>query len=83
MRPVFTQSFSAILLASAAAILPPLALPFISPAAHAQQQDQFSLCLSIYVGWMPWEYGDSSGIIDKWADKYGIEIDVVQINDYV
>ena len=84
MRPVFTKCFPAILLASAAAILTPLALPFTSPAAHAQQQqDQFSLCWSIYVGWMPWEYGDSSGIIDKWADKYGIEIDVVQINDYV
>jgi NitT/TauT family transport system substrate-binding protein len=46
-------------------------------------KDKFSICWSIYVGWMPWEYGDSSGIIDKWADKYDIEIDVVQINDYV
>src|SRR5690606_690667 len=40
-------------------------------------------CWSIYAGWMPWEYADSSGILDKWADKYGIRIDVVQINDYV
>jgi NitT/TauT family transport system substrate-binding protein len=32
---------------------------------------------------MPWEYGDSSGIVKKWADKYDIEIDVVQINDYI
>lgn len=46
-------------------------------------QDKFSICWSIYVGWMPWDYGDSSGIIKKWADKYDIEIDVVQINDYV
>lgn len=46
-------------------------------------QERFSLCWSIYVGWMPWEYGDATGIIDKWADKYGIEIDVVQINDYI
>jgi NitT/TauT family transport system substrate-binding protein len=32
---------------------------------------------------MPWDYGDSSGIVNKWADKYDIEIDVVQINDYI
>ena len=49
----------------------------------SRAQESFSLCWSIYVGWMPWEYGDTSGIIDKWAEKYGIEIDVVQINDYV
>lgn len=52
-----------------------------SPISRAQ--DSFSICWSIYVGWMPWEYGDASGIIDKWADKYGIEIEVVQINDYI
>ncbi|XPF94595.1 putative urea ABC transporter substrate-binding protein [Colwellia sp. RE-S-Sl-9] len=46
-------------------------------------QDKFSVCWSIYVGWMPWDYGDSSGIIKKWADKYDIEIDIVQINDYI
>ncbi|WP_035015516.1 putative urea ABC transporter substrate-binding protein [Catenovulum agarivorans] len=46
-------------------------------------KDKFSICWSIYVGWMPWEYGDSSGIVKKWADKYNIEIDVVQINDYI
>jgi NitT/TauT family transport system substrate-binding protein len=32
---------------------------------------------------MPWAYADQQGIVDKWAKKYGIEIDVVQINDYV
>jgi NitT/TauT family transport system substrate-binding protein len=32
---------------------------------------------------MPWEYGAAQGIVDKWAKKYGINIDVVQINDYV
>ena len=57
------------------------ALTFTSPTSKAQES--FSLCWSIYVGWMPWEYGDTSGIVKKWADKYGIEIDVVQINDYI
>jgi len=54
---------------------------FLSTSVLAK--DKFSICWSIYVGWMPWEYADSKGIIDKWADKYGIEIDVVQINDYI
>ncbi|HEY7772249.1 MAG TPA: putative urea ABC transporter substrate-binding protein [Marinagarivorans sp.] len=45
--------------------------------------DKFKICWSIYVGWMPWAYGAEKGIVKKWADKYDIEIDVVQINDYV
>ena len=52
-------------------------------SANALAADSFKVCWSIYVGWMPWSYGDQEGIVQKWADKYGIEIDVVQINDYV
>ena len=32
---------------------------------------------------MPWDYADQSGILKKWADKYGIKIELTQINDYV
>ncbi|WP_027853997.1 putative urea ABC transporter substrate-binding protein [Marinobacterium litorale] len=46
-------------------------------------KDDFKICWSIYVGWMPWAYGAEEGIVQKWADKYDINIDVVQINDYV
>lgn len=60
-----------------------LVLVALLTSQHALAKDKFSICWSIYVGWMPWEYGDSSGIIKKWADKYDIEIDVVQINDYI
>ncbi|OWL89773.1 putative urea ABC transporter substrate-binding protein [Halopseudomonas aestusnigri] len=49
----------------------------------AQAQDSFKVCWSIYAGWMPWAYGAESGIVKKWADKYEINIDVVQINDYI
>ncbi|WP_016954089.1 putative urea ABC transporter substrate-binding protein [Catenovulum agarivorans] len=59
-----------------------LLLALLTPSSIFAK-DKFSICWSIYVGWMPWEYGDSSGIIKKWADKYDIEIDVVQINDYI
>lgn len=58
-----------------------LLLALLSAPVHAA--DKFSICWSIYVGWIPWAYGAEQGIVDKWADKYGIEIDVVQINDYV
>lgn len=50
------------------------------PAAAAPS---FKICWTIYAGWMPWEYGAAKGIVAQWADKYGISIDVVQINDYV
>lgn len=46
-------------------------------------KDTFNVCWSIYVGWMPWGYAENAGIIDKWADKYDIDINVVQINDYI
>lgn len=45
--------------------------------------DSFKVCWSIYVGWMPWAYGADKGIVEKWGDKYGIDIEVVQINDYI
>ncbi|MGV6807276.1 MAG: putative urea ABC transporter substrate-binding protein [bacterium] len=51
--------------------------------SHAEERTKFSIAWSIYVGWMPWDYGENAGIVKKWADKYGIEIDVVQINDYI
>ncbi len=49
----------------------------------AESKQQFRLAWTIYVGWMPWDYGAASGIVKKWADKYDIEIEIVQVNDYV
>lgn len=46
-------------------------------------KDKFRIAWTIYVGWVPWDYASQSGIMKKWADKYGIEIEIVQINDYV
>ncbi len=51
--------------------------------ALAQEKTDFRVAWSIYVGWMPWGYLAESGIMDKWAEKYGITVDIVQINDYV
>ncbi|BBP83972.1 lipid kinase [Pseudomonas sp. Pc102] len=55
----------------------------ISFNSHAEQKDSFNVCWTIYAGWMPWEYGATQGIVDKWAKKYGIDIKVTQLNDYV
>jgi len=60
-----------------------LALPLAMTPASAQEKTEFSVCWSIYVGWMPWGYLADSGIMDKWAEKYGISVEIVQINDYV
>ncbi len=59
-----------------------LALGVVDGAAAAEKKE-FKLAWTIYAGWMPWPYAKEAGIVKKWADKYGISIDVVQINDYV
>jgi len=53
------------------------------PAMAAAEKTSFNVAWSIYVGWMPWDYADQSGILKKWATKYGIKIKLTQINDYV
>ena len=55
-----------------------------SPAsAEAAARKSFRIAWSIYVGWMPWAYAAKTGIMKKWADKYGIEIELVQVKDYI
>jgi len=73
-RPFLTLALLASLLA--VALLP-------AATAQAQEKTSFKLCWSIYVGWMPWGHIQESGLMKKWADKYGIDVEIVQINDYV
>jgi NitT/TauT family transport system substrate-binding protein len=63
-------------------ILTGVMLTALQPAAAAEKTS-FKVAWSIYVGWMPWDYAQQSGILKKWADKYGIKIELTQINDYV
>ena len=42
----------------------------------AQQKPSFTVGWSVYVGWDPYYYMGKSGILRKWADKYGISIRV-------
>jgi NitT/TauT family transport system substrate-binding protein len=60
-----------------------LGIVLVMPMAHAAEKKEFKVAWTIYVGWMPWDYMAKNGIVKKWADKYGIKIDVVQVNDYI
>ncbi|MEM1316574.1 MAG: putative urea ABC transporter substrate-binding protein [Pseudomonadota bacterium] len=60
------------------------AAPLLGAApAAAQEKTEFRVAWSIYVGWMPWGWMEDSGVMDKWAEKYGIDVEIVQINDYI
>jgi NitT/TauT family transport system substrate-binding protein len=60
-----------------------LALGLGTTRAEAAAKTSFRIAWSIYVGWMPWPYAQESGILKKWAAKYGISIEMVAFNDYV
>ncbi|MEO0916067.1 MAG: putative urea ABC transporter substrate-binding protein [Pseudomonadota bacterium] len=65
-------------------LLTTAALTFaLAAGAAAQEKTEFRVAWSIYVGWMPWGYLEDSGIMDKWAEKYEIDVEIVQINDYI
>ncbi|MET1755883.1 putative urea ABC transporter substrate-binding protein [Novosphingobium sp. RD2P27] len=53
------------------------------PSGPAEPRTEFNIGWSIYAGWIPWPYAQQAGIVKKWADKYGIKINIVQVNDYV
>ena len=51
-------------------------------APTATPKKSYTIAWSIYAGWMPWPYADQAGIVKKWADKYNIDLKIVQA-DYV
>jgi NitT/TauT family transport system substrate-binding protein len=56
---------------------------FSTTAMASEKKTSFNIAWSIYAGWMPWGFAGDKGIVDKWAKKYGIQIKIVQVNDYV
>jgi NitT/TauT family transport system substrate-binding protein len=80
MKPVSRLLPALVLPAVVAAAL---IAPGFSSTAHAAAKKEFNIAWTIYVGWMPWPYAAETGIVKKWADKYGITINITQINDYV
>ena len=65
------------------ALLASVLIASVVSTADAAPKKEFKVAWSIYVGWMPWGYAADTGIVKKWADKYGITIEVKQFNDYV
>lgn len=61
----------------AAALLASAATPTL-----AAEKKNFRVAWSVYAGWMPWPYAQQSGILKKWADRYGIAIELKQM-DYI
>ncbi len=51
--------------------------------ASAADKPTFKLGWVVFTPWMPWGYAQQSGILKKWADKYNVNIELVQLNDYV
>ena len=49
----------------------------------ADAAERYRVAWSHYTGWEPWGYADHAGILKKWADKYGIEIELTLVNDYI
>ncbi|MDQ0511395.1 putative urea ABC transporter substrate-binding protein [Ancylobacter amanitiformis] len=52
-------------------------------SAQAAPKKNFKLAYTVYIGFMPFAYLKQSGIMKKWADKYGIDVEIIQANDYV
>lgn len=49
----------------------------------ASAKSDFKVAWSHYTGWEPWQFIKDSGLMDKWAKKYGISIEIVLVNDYM
>lgn len=52
-------------------------LPLPVSFAQAAEKTESKVCWSIYVGWMPWGHIQETDLMKKWADKYGIKVDIV------
>lgn len=51
-----------------------LAYAAILSSAMAAEKPSFTVAWSVYAGYDPYPYMGSSGILRKWADKYGVSI---------
>jgi len=52
------------------------ALTLLLASSALAQKPTFTVGWSIYAGWTPYHYLGKSGLLKKWADKYGITIKV-------
>lgn len=57
--------------------------PQEKPAASGAAAQPVAIGWSVYAGYMPLPYAQQAGIVERWNKKYGVNIKMVQINDYV
>jgi len=69
LRLTFRKPFVLFLFSFATALI-------VQRTMIAQEKPSFTVGWSVYVGWNPYYYMAKSGILRKWADKYGIDIKV-------
>lgn len=55
----------------------------VFPPFQTIAAEKYRVCWSRYVGWEPWGYIAHAGIMAKWAKKYGIEVWVEYVDDYL
>ena len=51
--------------------------------AKADTVEKFRIAWTTYPGWMPWHYAQQHGILQKWAAKYRIAIELVHQENYL
>ncbi len=57
-------------------------LIFFSSHCLAENQT-YKIAWTIYAGTLPLGYAQDHGILKKWGDKYGFNLEAVQLNDYI
>lgn len=57
----------------------------LAPVGSASATDKPTLRLGwiVFTPWLPLSYAQQSGVLKKWADKYDVNIELVQFNDYI
>lgn len=60
-----------------------LTLATAMTGAQAEERPSFKVAWTIYAGSMPLGYAEDKGILDQWGDRYGIDVEAVQLNDYI
>lgn len=60
-----------------------VAFTFVGVNTNAIAAEKYKIAWSHYTGWEPWQLANDLGILKKWADANGIEIELVLVNDYV
>ncbi len=51
--------------------------------ATAETVEKFRIAGTTYPGWMPWHYAQQHGMLQKWAAKYRIAIELVHQENYL